>query len=132
MVVSFEDAVGSNYRVCRNALREPAMHMTLLFVVLEGCSVPNFLEFIYYFATNEVGMSQIEWGLSILLVFVGILGMVVIYSKFFRDAEPRRVVVYSIGCFLVACALQLMFVTSDYKSMTKQGLFICLALQATL
>ena len=45
--------------MCKNALREPAMYMTLLYVVIEGFTVPNFFEFMYYFATNEVGMTQI-------------------------------------------------------------------------
>jgi hypothetical protein len=33
--------------VCKHALKERAMYMTILFFALEGLTVPNFFEFIY-------------------------------------------------------------------------------------
>jgi hypothetical protein len=46
-----------NYKVCRNALKEPTMYLTILFFGIEGMMVPNFLEFIYYYSINELKMS---------------------------------------------------------------------------
>lgn len=46
-----------NYKVCRNAMKEPTMYMTILFFGLEGLMVPNFLEYIYYYSINELKMS---------------------------------------------------------------------------
>ena len=55
--MNFCQRINYGYRVCKNALREPTMYMTMLFFVVEGFTVPHFFEFFYYYAMNEIGMT---------------------------------------------------------------------------
>lgn len=89
-----------NYKVCRNAMKEPVMYLTILFFGIEGMMVPNFLEFIYYYSINELKMSQFEWGALLCCITVYIIFSVMIYSKFLRPIEPRTLVATMIFCFL--------------------------------
>ena len=55
---SFTDHIKYNYKVCKNAFKEKIFYMALLFFTIEGFTVPNFFEFVYYYATNEAKMTQ--------------------------------------------------------------------------
>lgn len=60
------------------------MHMTILFFAIEGFTVPNFFEFVYYYAMNELKMSQLEWGLFMVCISISIILGVMVYSKYLR------------------------------------------------
>ena len=58
--------------------------------------------------------------------------MVFVYSAFFKDTEARKLIILSIFFFLGAAAFQLLFVTGDYKTMSKIQMFSLLGLQAIM
>lgn len=94
--------IAYNLKVCRNALRERSMYMTILFFAIEGFTVPNFFEFIYYFAINEAKMSQMEWGICMVMINVSIMIMIGVYAGFLKDKEPRSLIKLSICLFLLS------------------------------
>ena len=55
--MNFRQKIDYQYNVCKNALREPTMYMTIVFFVIEGSAVPHFFEFFYYYAMNELHVS---------------------------------------------------------------------------
>jgi hypothetical protein len=65
------------------------MYLTILFFAIEGFTIPNFNEFFYYYATGELGIDQLTWGLFIVIFTISITVGVMIYSKFLKDCEPR-------------------------------------------
>ena len=46
-----------NFEVCKHALEERAIYMTILFFAIEGFTVPNFFEFIYFYAVNVLNVT---------------------------------------------------------------------------
>jgi predicted MFS family arabinose efflux permease len=90
------------------------MYMTILFFAIEGFTVPNFFEFIYYFAMNELKMSQIEWGMLMVTTTVSIIISTMIYSKFLRREEPRLLIKIMIACFMIAAFFNFCFITDVY------------------
>jgi hypothetical protein len=65
------------------------MYLTILFFAIEGFTIPKFNEFFYYYATGELGIDQLTWGLFIVIFTISITVGVMIYSKFLKDCEPR-------------------------------------------
>ena len=91
------------------------MYMTILFFALEGFTVPNFFEFIYYYSVNEKKMSQLEWGLGMVMITIAIMVMIGIYATFLKDKEPRTLILLSILFFFTSALCQQIFVAGYYK-----------------
>jgi hypothetical protein len=82
------------------------MYMTILFFAIEGFTVPNFFEFIYYYSVNEKKMSQLEWGLGMVAITIAIMVMIGIYAAFLKDKEPRNLIMISIFLFFTSALCQ--------------------------
>lgn len=125
--------ISYNFQVCRNALKERAMYLTILFFAVEGFTVPNFFEFIYYFAVNEAKMSQMEWGLCMVMVNISIMAMIGIYAGFLKGKEPRSLIKLSVFLFLLSAISQQFFVAGYYRDVAvNHNLFLAVGVMCPL
>jgi hypothetical protein len=58
--------------------------------------VPTYAEFNYYFATEELGFSQMTISLLTLLGAIGFLAAIIIYKTWLSEIEVRIIIKYSI------------------------------------
>ena len=88
--------------------------MALLFFAIEGFTVPNFFEFVYYYAMNEAHMTQTEWGYSMVGTSISFLVTIVIYANFLNGREPRHLIALCLVFFFLSAIFQLTFVKGYY------------------
>jgi hypothetical protein len=112
---SLSEQMDYNYQVCRNALHEPTMYLTILFFALEGFTVPHFNEYLYYYATNELKINQFEWGLLIVSVVVSITLGIMVYSKYLKEYEPRTLICVGLLLSFMNSFFGLMLVYKYYE-----------------
>jgi len=91
------------------------MYMTILFFAIEGCTIPNFAEFTYYYATSELGIDQLTWGLYIVMFTISITVGVMVYSKYMKDYEPRQMIKLSLVLNFASSVALLVFVKRGYE-----------------
>jgi Na+/melibiose symporter-like transporter len=112
--------------VCKHALKERAMYMTILFFALEGLTVPNFFEFIYYYAINVMKVSQLEWGVSMVATHLAGLVMILVFAWKLKEKEPKSLIKLSVIFYLISAVLNLAFIDGvyGYFNMTAQEFLI--------
>ena len=64
----FCDELSHNFRIARNALKVKEFQTMYLFYILQGITLPQFYQFLYYFYTDVLLFSQFTYGM---VAFVG-------------------------------------------------------------
>lgn len=100
-----------NYQVWKNALSERAMQFTFFFLLLEGFTVPQFQQFVYYYCTEQIGFSETYWGFIVITCRVGVAIGILLYAKYYRKGEPRVIMFVSFIMQLFAEIFLLLVVT---------------------
>lgn len=75
-----------------------------------GCTIPVFVEFMYFFYTDVAGFTQIQYGilgsLGAVFLFMGIL----LFNVAFKGAETRSLIMWAIIIEVVGGVFSLLFV----------------------
>jgi len=99
-----------NYRVVREALKTREMYRTILFFVIWGMVVPNYIEFMYFFKLDVVGFSQFTYSMLLLLGAVALTLGIVAYSLWLKGAEMQTLMLAGLLMSLVSTLCDLIFV----------------------
>ena len=92
------------------AFKIPPLKRLLIFYVAMGCTIPVFVEFMYFFYTDVSGFTQIQYGilgsLGAVFLFMGIL----LFNVAFKGAETRSLIMWAIIIEVVGGVFSLLFV----------------------
>ena len=90
---SFCQELAHNYHIVRNALRVRELQTTLLFYVLVGVTHPVTIDFMYFFKTEVIEISQTAYQLLFVLGGVYLTLAMVCYKMFLSHWETRSLIV---------------------------------------
>lgn len=94
----------------KEAVKIPAIYKTILFFLLGGLLVPSFGDINYYFILNVVNFSKFTVSMMSIIGYLSLLGGVIMYNRYFKQVEIRKLLKWSIGIGICGQLMNLVFI----------------------
>jgi hypothetical protein len=100
------------------------MQFTFFFLLLEGFTVPQFQQFVYYYCTEQIGFSETYWGFIVITCRIGVAIGILLYAKYYRKGEPRVIMFVSFIMQLFAELFLLLVITFTQATPNREWFYI--------
>ncbi|CDW81496.1 UNKNOWN [Stylonychia lemnae] len=107
---TFTEQLKSNLQQLKIAIKMPLIQRTVAYLLICGFFIPSFSEFGYYFQLNIVQFSKQTYSFLQIFGFVSLLVAVFIYSRYFRDKEISKLILYAQYIHIFGGTVSLLYV----------------------
>lgn len=78
-----------NYQIIKHSIKLPQIYKTIIYVLLIGFLIPTFVNFMYYYNINVVGLSKFTISIMSAISYVVLFLAAIMFEKFLLKYEYR-------------------------------------------